>query len=236
MGIFDRLKRILSANINDAITQAEDPEKMLHQISEELNADLIQVKTQVASAIAIEKQLSQRARQAQEEADKWQQKAELAVDRNEDELAREALKRRATAQQTADSFRQQWEEQKKSVALLKENYAQLESKIAETRTKKDLLIARHRRAEAEKRIQQTLGRAGTSDAMSAFDRMEARVLDKESQAAAFGELNRDSLEDRFAALGSGPAVDDELALLKAARNKSIGSGSSQGLLESGDNK
>jgi phage shock protein A len=221
MGLFDRFSRLLKSNINDVIDKAEDPEKMLRQIVEELNEDLLTVKTQVASAIATEKQLYQKGQQFQEEADKWQARAELAVDKNDDELAREALSRKKTAQTTADGFRQQWEESKKSVGILKDNLGKLESKISEASTKKELLIARSRRADAEKRIQQTLSKTGSSNALSAFERLEGKVQEREAQAAAYGELNGDNLEDKFAALGAGPAVDDELAMMKAAKEKKL---------------
>lgn len=218
MALFDRIARLFKSNVNDIIDKAEDPEKMVKQIVEELNQDLLQVKTQVASSIATEKQLYTKYQQFQNDADKWAQKAELAVDKGADDLAREALQRKVNAQQAADGFRVQWEDQKKSVAVLKDNLGKLEGKIAEYATKKDLLIARHRRADAEKRIQQTMSRTGTNSALGAFERMEAKVLDNESQAAAYGELNSDSLESRFEALGTGSAaVDDELAQLKARK-------------------
>lgn len=218
MALFDRIARLFKSNVNDIIDKAEDPEKMVKQIVEELNQDLLQVKTQVASAIATEKQLYTKYQQFQNDADKWAQKAELAVDKGADDLAREALQRKVNAQQAADGFRAQWEDQKKSVAVLKDNLGKLEGKIAEYATKKDLLVARHRRADAEKRIQQTMSRTGSGSALGAFERMEAKVLDNESQAAAYGELNSDSLESRFEALGTGSAaVDDELAQLKARK-------------------
>ena len=219
MALFDRIARLFKSNVNDMIDKSEDPEKMLKQIVEELNEDLLKVKTQVASAIATEKQLYTKYQQFQNDADKWAQKAELAVDKGADDLAREALQRKVTAQQAADGFRVQWEDQKKSVAVLKDNLTKLESKIAEYATKKDLLIARHRRADAEKRIQQTMSRTGTNSAIGAFERMEAKVLENESTAQAYGELNSDSLESRFEALGTGSAaVEDELAQLKARKS------------------
>lgn len=225
MGIFDRLSRVFKSNINDMIDKAEDPEKMAKQLVEELQQNLLEVRTQVASAIATEKQLYQKYVQNQEESDKWQARAELAVDKGDDDLAREALQRKKTNQQTADGFKHQWEESKKSVALLKDNLAKLEGKISEIQTKKDLMIARSRRADAEKKIQQTLSKSGSTNALAAFDRLEAKVNDKEAQAAAYGELAGDNLEDRFAKLSAGPAVDDELAMLKAAKEKKLlGSG------------
>lgn len=220
MGIFDRLARLVKSNVNDAIEKAEDPEKMLKQLMEELNNDLMQVKTQVAAAIASEKQLAMKQRQFAEEAEKWGQKAQLAVDKGEDDLAREALARRNTARQTADGFQAQWEDARKQVSMLKDSMSKLESKIAEANTKKDLLVARHRRAKAEEKIQKTLSRSGGSSALSAFERMEGKVMEGESRAAAYGELNSSSLEDRFASLGSGSAdVEDELAQLKAAKDQ-----------------
>lgn len=218
MSIFDRLGRLFKSNVNDMIDKAEDPEKMLKQIIEELNQDLLQVKTQVAASIATEKQLYTKYQQFQTESEKWEQKASLALDKGDEGLAREAMQRKVTSQQTADGFRQQWEEQKKSVSLLKDNLTKLESKISEAQTKKDLLIARHRRANAEERIQQTLSKSGSNSALGAFERMEAKVLEKESSAAAYGELAGDSLEARFDALGTGgAAVDDALAQLKAKK-------------------
>lgn len=220
MSLFDRIARLFKSNVNDMIDKAEDPEKMVKQIVEELNQDLLQVKTQVASAIATEKQLYSKYQQLQNDADKWEQKAGLAVDKGEDDLAREALQRKVNAQQAADGFRQQWEEQKKSVAVLKDNLTKLEAKIAEYATKKDLLVARHRRADAEKRIQQTMSRTGNNSAIGAFERMEAKVLENESMATAYGELNSDSLESRFEALGTGTAaVEDALAQLKAKKSQ-----------------
>lgn len=225
MGLWDRISRLVKSNINDAIDKAEDPEKMVQQIVVELNEDLMQVRSQVASSIAVEKQLYQKYQQNQSEADKWQSKAELAVDKGEDELAREALKRKNTFQQTADGFKAQWEEQKRAVGQLKDNLMKLESKISEAQTKKDLLVARHRRAEAEKRIQQSLSKNAGSTSLAAFERMEQKVLEGETKAQALAELNSDSLDSKFEALGAGGAVDDELAALKAKKQgKLLGEG------------
>lgn len=232
--IWDRFSRLLKSNVNDAISKAEDPEKMLNQIIEELNQDLMTVKTQVASAIATEKQLAAKHRQYQEESDKWGQKASLAVEKGADDLAREALSRKRSAQQNADGFLAQWEDQKKSVAVLKDNLGKLEAKISEAQTKKDLLIARSRRANAEKRIQQTLSRTNSGSALGAFERMEAKVNENEAQAQAYAELNTDTLEDKFAALGAGSDVEDELAALKAAKTaKALPAGDEQRALPPG---
>ncbi|MEB3283929.1 MAG: PspA/IM30 family protein [Candidatus Sericytochromatia bacterium] len=224
MGLWDRIVRLLRSNVNDVIDKAEDPEKILNQIVTELNENLVTVRSQVATAIALEKQLYQKYQQAQNDADKWQQKAELAVDKGEDELAKEALKRKNTSQSTADDLKQQWEQQKGSITTLKASLAKMESKIAETQTKKSLLVARHRRAEAEKKIQSALSTAAGSSSLAAFERMEQKVLEGETKAAALTELNSDSLDERFAALGGGDADADLIALKESRQAKLLSAG------------
>ena len=219
MSIFDRVARIIKSNVNDLLDKSEDPEKLLKQLLEEANQNLLEVKTQTAAAIAQLKQLEVKARENEEDAQKWQAKAELAVSKGEDELAREALARKKTAQTTADGFKSQVELQQKSVDELKSHLADLEGKISEMNTKKDLLIARHRRAEAEQNLQKTMGKVGQSSALSAFERMEHKVDEEEAKASALGELNTDSLEDKFNKLEAHSDVDDELAALKAKLGK-----------------
>src|SRR5262249_6788822 len=151
----------------------------------------------------------------QEQADSWQRKAELAVTKGQDDLAREALSRRNSYQQVADGFKQQYEEQHKQVEVLKSALQKLEDKIGEAERKRDLLIARSRRAQAEERIHSTLQGIDTSGSFSAFDRMEDKVRDQEARAKAATELDTDSLEDRFAALESQSSLDSDLEALKA---------------------
>jgi len=219
MSIFDRITRIIKSNLNDLLDKAEDPEKMLKQLLEEANNDLIEVKTQTAAAIAQLKQLEAKAQENETEAKKWAAKAELAVSKGEDDLAREALSRKKVAQTTADGFKAQVEGQQKNVDMLKGHLNDLEAKIAEMNVKKDLLIARHRRAEAEKNLQTTMGKMSTTNAVSAFERMERKVNEEEARASALGELNTDSLDDKFKKLESHADVDDELAALKAKLGK-----------------
>lgn len=216
MGILERITTVIKANINDLISKAEDPEKMLNQIMEDMERDHMEIKTAVAQSIATEKQLAAKYKENQDQADKWQQKAELAVSKGDDNLAKEALQRKAVFAQTADGFKNQWEAQKKNVEGLKSKLLQLESKINEARIKKDLLIARNRQATAEEAISKTLGKMDAAQSMAAFERMEQKVMTKEASAAAYTELATDTLEDKFRKLETGGAgVDDELAALKA---------------------
>lgn len=219
MGIFERLTTVIKSNINDMIDKAEDPEKMLKQLMIDMEKDLIEVRKEVALAIQTEKRLHQQYSQNAKQADGWEEKATLALKSGREDLAREALTRRNTYQQTAEGFKSQWESQNANVEVLKKQLGQLEGKINEARIKKDLLVARSRQAKAQKQIHQTMGKMGTSRAMSAFARMEDKVMEKEALAAAYGDMSLldagNSLEDQFAQLSAGSGVDDDLAALKA---------------------
>src|SRR5947209_10600249 len=166
MNLLERVTTLVRANLNDMIDRAEDPEKMLKQILIDMNNQLIQVKTQVAASIADEQKLYQRYLENQEQATNWQRKAELAVTKGQDDLAREALGRRNSYQQVADGFKQQYDEQHKQVEVLKSALQKLEDKIGEAERKRDLLIARSRRAQAEQQIHSTLQGIDSSGAFS----------------------------------------------------------------------
>jgi phage shock protein A len=241
MGILDRVSTLLRANINDMIDRAEDPEKVVKQLIIDMNNQLIQVKTQVAASIADEKQLYQRYQDNQAKANDWQQRAELAVERGQDEMAREALSRRNAFQQTADGFKEQYDQQAGQVEQLKEALHQLELKIQDAQTKQDLLIARSRRAKAETQIRSTLAGLDQSSALASFQRIEEKVSQQEARAAALGELDTDTMEHRFQLMEQESEVDRQLAELKAKKGlapppedasaKALGSGEPLGSSE-----
>jgi phage shock protein A len=216
-GILDRVSTLVRANVNDLIDRAEDPEKVIKQLLADMKSQLLQVKTQVAASIADEKQLGKKYQDNQRLADDWQRKAELAVERGDDGLAREALSRRNSFQTTADGFKEQYEEQSRQVTTLKNVLHQLEAKINDAEAKKDLLIARSRRAKAETQIRTSLSGLDNSGALASFERMEAKVNQAEARAGALAELDQDTLEDRFALLEGTSEVDDQLAALKAKK-------------------
>jgi phage shock protein A len=222
MGILDRVSTLLRANINDLIDRAEDPEKVVKQLIVDMNNQLLQVKTQVAAAIADEKQLYQRYQDNQAKASDWQQRAELAVERGQDDLAREALSRRNAFQQTADGFKAQYEQQASQVEQLKNALHQLESKVQEAQTKQELLVARSRRAKAETQIRTTLSGLDQSSALSSFQRIEEKVSQQEARAAALGELDTDTMDRRFELLEQETEVDRQLAALKEKKGLSSG--------------
>ncbi len=215
MAMLDRVGTLIRANINDLLDRAEDPEKMIKQLLEDMENQLIQVKTQVAASIADEQRLKERWQQNQQQAEEWQRKAELAVQKDQDDLAKEALARRNTFQQTAVGFKDQYDDQARQVEQLKDALDKLESKIQEARTKKDLLIARARRAKAEEQIHKTMARVDTTGVMGGFERMEDKVRGQEARAKALGDLDRDTVDERFQQLEQEDDVDRQLQALKA---------------------
>lgn len=219
MSLLERVTTLVRANINDLLDKSEDPEKMIKQYILDMQNQLIQVKTQVAAAIADEQKLYQRYLQNQEQADDWQKKAELAVTKGADDLAKEALQRRNSYKSIADGFKTQYDEQKAQVEVLKSALQKLEDKIDEAERKKDLLIARSRRADAEQKIHDTMAGIGKFGAMDDFNRMEEKVQEKEARAKASAELDSDTLEDKFAELEKTSDVDKDLEDLKARMNK-----------------
>jgi phage shock protein A len=215
MGLFDRVSRLVRANINDTISKAEDPEKILEQAIIDMQEDLIQLRQAVATAIASQKRTQQQYNQANSEAENWQRRAQLALQKGDENLAREALSRKKVNTETATALKTQLDQQSGTVDTLKRNLIALEGKISEAKTKKDMLKARASAAKANEQLQRTVGALGTSSAMGAFERMEEKVLQMEAKSQAAAELAGADLESQFMQLESGSDVDDELAAMKA---------------------
>ncbi|MEN6296791.1 MAG: PspA/IM30 family protein [Rectinema sp.] len=215
MGMFDRLKTVISSNINSLISKAEDPEKMLNQMIIDMNEQLIESKKSVAMAIADEKKLERDMIENRAKADEWEKKAMLAVRAGRDDLAKEALLRKQEFEGYATQLAQQWEAQKQSVEKLKDALRQLQSKIEEANRKKNILIARAKRAEAQQRINQTMSSlSGNKSAFETFERMERKVDEIEASAEATKELDEASsgasLEKQFTQLESSPQAAETM--------------------------
>ena len=215
MGLFDRISRVVRSNLNDIVSNAEDPEKMLEQSVLEMQEDLVQLRQGVAQAIAAQKRSEQQYNQSQNEANKWQRNAQLALQKGDENLARQALERKKSFSENANTIKTTLDSQVGQIDTLKRSLIGLESKISEAKTKKDMLKARSAAAKAQENLQSTVGRLGTNSATAAFERMEEKVLMQEARGQAAGELAGADLESQFAQLESGSGVDDELAALKA---------------------
>ncbi|MDG2991266.1 PspA/IM30 family protein [Candidatus Synechococcus calcipolaris G9] len=214
MGLFDRISRVIRSYLNALVGSAEDPEKILDQTLIEMQDNLVQLRQAVAQAIASQKRLEQQFNQNEKQAHEWEGRAKLALQKGDEALALEALNRKQTATSAALALKGQLEQSLGQVKTLKTQMIALESKIAEAKTKKDMLVARARAAKASEQINQAIGKVGTNSSMAAFERMEDQVLQMEAQSQAVAELSTDSLEAKFAELESGGSAEAELAALK----------------------
>ena len=219
MGIFDRLSTLLRSNINDLISRAENPEKMLNQLITDMKGQLAKAKQQVASAIADEKKLQADAEAMRKQAEDWERRAMLAVQEGRDDLAKQALMRYNEAMQGAQQLHETWVKHKAETENLKGSLRSLNDKIEEAKRKKNILIARARRAEAQQRIQETMSGMSDKSAFESFERMTEKIEQQERKAIAAAELQNefegDSLAHQFQALEYKGAPDQQLLELKA---------------------
>ncbi|AUX45276.1 lipid transfer protein M30-like protein [Sorangium cellulosum] len=218
MGIFARLATLIKSNLNDLISRSEDPEKMLNQVVIDMANQLIEAKKQVAVSIADEKRLAKQAEQEAANAAEWERRAMLAIKAGDDVLAKEALNRKKEHDQLATTYKDQWQKQKQAVDQLKTALRLLNNKIEEAKRKKNVLIARKKRAEAQKAIQETMSGLNNASAFETFDRMANKVDQIEAEAEAAGEIAEqytgDTLAHRFGQLEATVGADDELLALK----------------------
>jgi phage shock protein A len=218
MGIFDRLSALLRSNINDLISRAENPEKMLNTLILDMKTQLAKAKQQVASAIADEKKLQGDAEAMKKQAEDWERRAMLAVQEGRDELAKQALGRYNEHLQGAQQLHDTWLRQKAETEQLKLSLRQLNDKIEEAKRKKNILIARAKRAEAQQRIQETMSGLSDKSAFESFERMAEKIEASERKAIAAAELNEEVSGDRlirqFEALEYKGSSDQQLLELK----------------------
>ena len=215
MGLFDRFFRTVRAQLNHWIGQVEDPEKVLEQAVLDMQEDLIALRQAVAQAIAAQKRTERQYQQSDSSAREWYRRAELAMSKGDENLARQALAKRKTYQRAALGLKEQLDKQSAQVEVLKQNLRKLEGKIYEAKVKKDMYVARARSARASEQLHELLDRNSSRNSNQAFERMEGRVLELEARAEAASQLESNTLEGQFAALEGG-SVEDELAALKAS--------------------
>ena len=218
MGIFDRFSTLLRSNINDLISRAEDPEKMLNQLIIDMRTQLAKAKQQVASAIADEKKLEADAQAMKKQAEEWERRAMLAVQEGRDDLAKQALGRYNENLQGAQQLHETWVKSKQETEALKLSLRQLNDKIEEAKRKKNILVARAKRAEAQQRIQETMSGMSDKSAFESFERMAEKIEATERKAIAAAELTEevsgDALARQFEALEYKGSGDQQLLELK----------------------
>ena len=231
MNIFDRIAMLFRSNVNAVISEFEQPEKMLNQIILDMRSQLVKAKQQVAAAIADEKRLQDQTRQELKEAEDWERRAMLAVQQNQDELAKQALMRRSEHISRGDQLNLTWQAHKVETDRLKESLRTLNDNIEEANRKKNLLLAKQRRADAMKRINETMSHISEKSAFEAFARMEEKIETNVRQIKASAEIDEefsgDKLANDFKRLESGAGAATADVQLMALKQK-------MGLIGSGD--
>jgi phage shock protein A len=218
---------LVRSNLNDLIARAENPEKMLNQIIDDMRSQLAQAKQEVAVAIADERKLRRQVQDERDQSSDWERRAKLALREGRDDLARQALLRSQEHGGSATTLEDQWRQHASETEKLKETLRQLNNKIEEAKRKKNLLVARQKRAHAQKRIHETMVGLSDRSAFEAFDRMAGRIEEAELRALAAAEVDQeltgDDLEQQFKRLEGGDidverrllALKEELGLLPA---------------------
>jgi phage shock protein A len=218
MGVFSRLAQLIRSNLNDLISRSEDPEKMLNQVVLDMNNQLVEAKKQVASSIADEKRLAKQFDQEAANAQEWERRAMMALRAGNEPLAKEALARKREYDELAATLKDQWTKQKTAVEQLKKALRLLNDKIEEAKRKRNVLIARKKRAEAQRAIQETMSGLRDQSAFETFDRMSQKIDQIEAEAEAESDLAEeytgDSLSSQFQQLERAHSGDDDLVALK----------------------
>ena len=218
MGIFSRLAQLIKSNLNDLISRSEDPEKMLNQVVLDMNNQLVEAKKQVAASIADEKRLAKQFEQETSNAQEWERRAMMALRAGNEALAKEGLARKREHDELAATYNEQWTKQKAAVDQLKRALRLLNDKIEEAKRKRNVLIARKKRAEAQRAIQETMSGLRDQSAFETFDRMSQKIDQLEAEAEAQGEIadeyTGDSLATQFKQLERTHSGDDDLVALK----------------------
>jgi len=219
MAVLERVATLVRANLNDLIDRAEDPEKMIKQVIMDMENQLLQVKTQVAISMADHHLLQKKQEEHEDRAAEWMRKAELAVDKQQDDLARAALERFQSVTKLVDGYKQQVDDQRQQVDILRKALEQLDQKLGEARAKSDLLLAQHRRARSLGKANDAQLAIGGRGPVAGFDRMEHKVQRSEAVSQAKSELVGDDVDRRLDALQKDDEVGRLLEALKARRTQ-----------------
>ena len=217
MALLERVATLVRANLNDLVDKAEDPEKMIKQVILDMENQLLQVKTQVAISIADQHVLAKKLQESEDNEKQWMRRAELAVQKEDDALARAAVERSMSGKSITENFRQQVEDQKTQVENLKTALLKLQQKLAEAESKSDMLIAQHRRSRALGKATDAGRTMGDQSNAAAFDRMKNKVLHTEAATQAKSELLADNVDDKFAAMEKEDEVSRLLDEIKSKR-------------------
>ncbi|NQY88248.1 MAG: phage shock protein PspA [Colwellia sp.] len=218
MGIFSRFTDIINSNINNLLDKAEDPAKMVRLIIQEMEDTLVEVRSSSAKTLADKKELTRRATRFESEAQQWQEKAELALSKDREDLARAALVEKKKSSENAQTLLQELMHIEEHIIKLQDEISQLQDKLADAKARQKAIIMREKTVNSRLKVKKNIDSNKVNDALSRFDRYERKIDDIEGQVESY-DLGRKSLADEIAELEADEEVDDELASLKAKMNK-----------------
>jgi phage shock protein A len=217
MGIFSRFTDIVNSNINSILDKAEDPEKLVRLMIQEMEDTLVEVRSSAARAIADRKEISRALQNAERDAAEWQAKAELAIDKNRDDLAKAALAEKARVTAGAKALEDQYKALGDSLEKLNDDIVRLEEKLVDAKTRQQAIFARHQTASRRLEVRKRLHSARIDDALIRFDQFERRIDDIEAHVESYDLGGKKTLKDEFSELESEDAVAKELRELKSKR-------------------
>ncbi|SDE59663.1 MULTISPECIES: phage shock protein PspA [Kordiimonas] len=215
MGIFSRLTDIINSNINAILDKAEDPEKIIRMVIQEMEDTLVEVRSSAAKTIADQKDLERRIKKVKQATTDWEKKAELAISKGRDDLAKGALIEKAKVADMAAHLEEEMKHLSEALGRNEEDVIKLEAKLREARAKKASMTARHKSASNQVRVRKNLYDNRIQDAFDRFDKVDARLDRLEGEAEAMAIGRGENLEDAFKELESNDEIEQELAALKA---------------------
>ncbi|MBT0584873.1 phage shock protein PspA [Alteromonas oceanisediminis] len=213
MGIFSRFSDIINSNINSLLDKAEDPEKMVRLIIQEMEDTLVEVRSASAKTIASKKEVSAQISKFEREASDWEAKAELAINKDREDLARAALQEKKKCEDAATSLNREFAVIEEQISKLQDETAQLQEKLADAKARQKTIIMRQKTASSRLEVKKSLDNSKIDNAMGRFEQYERKIDDLESQVDAY-DLGKKTLNDEFAELEADGKVEDELAALK----------------------
>lgn len=225
MGVFSRFTDIINSNINNLLDKAEDPAKMVRLIIQEMEDTLVEVRSSSAKILADKKELARKASRLEEEAAQWQDKAELALNKGRDDLARAALMEKKKCVENTDALRDELTHVDEHIVKLQGEVSQLQEKLADAKARQKAIIMREKSATSRLKVKKNIDSDRVNDALSRFDRYERKIDDIEAQVESY-DMGSKSLADEIEELASDEKIDDELAQLKAKMNSDKGNNDS----------
>ncbi|MCO4799088.1 MAG: phage shock protein PspA [Colwelliaceae bacterium] len=214
MGVFSRFTDIINSNINSLLDKAEDPEKMVRLIIQEMEDTLVEVRSSSAKTLADKKDLSRQSKRFEKDAEQWQEKAELALSKGRDDLARAALMEKKKCSENAESLIDELSHVDEHITKLQDEISQLQDKLADAKARQKAILMREKTASSRLKVKKKIDSDRVNDALSRFDSYERKIDDIEAQVEAY-DIGSKSLADEIADLESDENIDDELAQLKA---------------------